>query len=85
MVLKRISFYNFIISTLGVKYVGLPVNQISKSQSRSSVFDIQPNAEVMQRNFSSQTRLKSCQTVGPLLKESEGIVQLVIDGFYNLK
>ena len=59
----------------------LPAERLSESQRLAPQLAIEPEAKVVQGDFSRQARLKAIQGMGTLPRESEGSKQLLIDGF----
>ena len=59
----------------------LPIKQVGESQRRTSEWQIEPEAKVMQGHFGGQARLKAVQGMRPLPSEPEGIEQLIVSGF----
>src|ERR1700693_2957422 len=45
---------------------------------------IEPDTEIMQTDFGSQTRLKSSEVMRTLTSQAKGIQELVVDGFNDL-
>ena len=45
---------------------------------------VEPDTEIMQTDFSSQTRLKSSEVMRTLTSQAKGIQELLIDGFNDL-
>src|SRR6266568_3897165 len=62
----------------------LPVKQISESQRLTAKLQVEPDAEVMQGHFGSQTNLKAIQGMRTLTSQPKGIKQLTINGLNNL-
>jgi hypothetical protein len=56
----------------------LPLKQISKGQGVATQLTIEPDAKVMQTDFSRQASLKAGQIVRPFSPQSEGVEQFVL-------
>ena len=62
----------------------LPVHQVRKGQTWAAELLIEPDTEVVQRYPGRQPPPQTLKLVGPLSAKAEGIVELLVDGFYDL-
>jgi hypothetical protein len=61
-----------------------PAQQVGESQPRTAELFIEPDAKVVQPNSRRQTSLQPRHVVGALSAKAESVVQLFVDGLYDL-
>ena len=59
----------------------LPLKQVSKSQGLAVQLQIEPDAKVLQADFSRQASLKARQIMRPFSPQAEGVEQFVVNRF----
>src|SRR5512135_3384395 len=64
--------------------MNLPIQQISKGQGVATQLTIEPDAKVMQADFSRQASLKASQIMRPFSPQAEGVEQFVVNRFDDL-
>ena len=62
----------------------LPINQVRKGQRQAPDLDVEPEAEDMQGHLRRQARPKACEGMRPLMLQTEGLQQAVVDGLRDL-
>ena len=61
--------------------MNLPIKQISKGQGVATQLTIEPDAKVLQADFSRQASLKARQIMRPFSPQAEGVEQFVVNRF----